>query len=166
MMNVNGNGKSPNNIDQLDSLFKPIVCRGVRGASTVSKNDPEEILAATRELLRHMVQANHIHQDDIASIYFTTTTDLNATYPAVAARQLGWADAALLCGHEMDVPDGLPFCIRVLIHWNTPKNARELVHVYLREAISLRPDRQTHPPIRPRQINSMEAMIRVLETTL
>lgn len=161
---MNGNGL--NGSQQMESFYRSKMCRGVRGATTVSRNDAEEILTATRELLRHIVQANHIHPDDVASIYFTTTMDLNATYPALAARQLGWTDMALLCGHEMDVPGSLPLCIRVLIHWNTSLSPAEIAHVYLRDAVSLRPDRKDLPPVRPRQIDAMEAMIRVLETNL
>lgn len=122
-------------------------CRGVRGATTVTENTKEAILGATRELLYIIIRANGIRAEDVASAYFTTTMDLNATYPALAARQLGWYDAALLCGHEMRVPDGLPYCIRVLIHWNTTRRAKDIVHVYLREAASLRPDRKSLPEI-------------------
>jgi len=145
---------------------QPTVCRGVRGAVTVHENTEEAILAATRELLQIIIKRNEMHPDDIASVYFTTTADLNATYPALAARQIGWSDVALLCGHEMAVPGGLEKCIRVLIHWNTPRSAREIVHVYLREAQSLRPDRQNLPPIRPRQMNAMEAMVKVMASVL
>lgn len=145
---------------------RPTVCRGVRGAITVSNNDETEILEATRELLQALIQANDMHVDDIASAYFTTTADLNATYPAFAARQLGWLDAALMCGHEMNVPGGLPRCIRVLIHWNTTRTAQEIVHVYLREARSLRPDRNNIPPVRPRQISAVEAAVKFLAMTL
>ena len=141
-------------------------CRGVRGAVTVKENTEDAILAATRELLQVIVKRNEMHPDDIASVYFTTTTDLNATYPALAARQIGWNDVALLCGHEMDVPGGLAMCIRVLIHWNTTRSAKEIVHIYLREAQSLRPDRQNLPPIRPRQMNAMEAMVKVMASVL
>lgn len=142
------------------------VCRGVRGATTVTENTADAILTATRELLYAIVQSNNMHPDDIASVYFTTTVDLDATYPALAARQLGWIDVALLCGHEMNVPGSLSLCIRVLIHWNTTRTAKEINHVYLRDAKSLRPDRQDLPPVRPRQMNAMEAMVRVLESTL
>ena len=143
-----------------------MVCRGVRGAITVHNNDAEEILSATRELLQAVVSANNMQIDDIASVYFTTTTDLNTTYPALAARQLGWVDAALMCSHEMDVPGSLPRCIRVMIHWNTTRTPKEIAHVYMRDARSLRPDRKDLPPVRPPQINAMEAMIRVLELSL
>lgn len=145
---------------------QPTACRGVRGAVTVKENSEEAILAATRELLQVIVKRNEMHPDDIASAYFTTTTDLTATYPALAARQLGWSDVALLCGHEMEVPDSLGLCIRVLIHWNTTRSAKEIVHVYLREAQSLRPDRQNLPPVRPRQMNAMEAMVKVMASVL
>ena len=80
-----------------------ILCRGVRGATTVTENTKEAILAATREMLYLIIRANDMQADEVASAYFSTTVDLNATYPALAARQLGWYDAALLCGHEMQV---------------------------------------------------------------
>jgi len=155
----NGNG-------HLEPSHLARVCRGVRGATTVTENTADAILTATRELLYAIVQSNNMHPDDIASVYFTTTVDLDATYPALAARQLGWIDVALLCGHEMNVPGSLSLCIRVLIHWNTTRTAKEINHVYLRDAKSLRPDRQDLPPVRPRQMNAMEAMVRVLESTL
>ncbi|MCB8942323.1 MAG: chorismate mutase [Ardenticatenaceae bacterium] len=139
------------------------MCRGVRGATTVTENTAEAILTATRELMETIVRLNEMHADDIASVYFTTTADLNASYPALAARQMGWFHVPLLCGHEMNVPDGLPRCLRVLIHWNTNHRPQEIVHVYLREARSLRPDRQDLPPIRPIQVAEMEAAARVLE---
>lgn len=143
-----------------------MMCRGVRGAITVGSDNEDEILEATRELLQALVTSNGIKVDDVASVYFTTTTDLTSTYPAYAARQLGWYDAALLCGHEMDVPNGLPRCVRVLIHWNTTKAANEINHVYLREARSLRPDRKNVPPVRPRQMSQIEAAVKFLSMTL
>jgi len=130
------------------------LCRGVRGATTVEENDPELILAATRELLFIMIRANGIEQVDVASAIFTTTVDLNATYPALAARQLGWYDAALLCGHEMNVPGGLTKCVRILVHWNTLRSADEIVHVYLHGAKTLRPDRNELPPIAAEEIQA------------
>ena len=138
------------------------VCRGVRGATTVANNNEDEILEATRELLLMLMRVNDMEVDDIASAYFTTTPDLTATYPAFAARQLGWFDAALLCGHEMNVPGGLPLCIRVLIHWNTTRTPQEINHVYLRQAKSLRVDRDSVPPIRPIQMNHLDAAMRIL----
>lgn len=129
-----------------------LMCRGIRGATTCNENSEEAILAATRELLFTMIQANGIAPEEVASAHFTTTVDLNATYPALAARQLGWYDVALLCGHEMDVPGGLQRCIRILIHWNTTKQPEEIDHVYLHGAKGLRPDRGSLPPVPPEEI--------------
>jgi chorismate mutase len=119
----------------------PIRCQGVRGAITVDANTADAILAATRELLSALVAANAIAVSDIGAVYFTTTLDLTAEYPAVAARQLGWGDVAILCGHEMAVPGGLPRCVRVMLLWNTTRAPRDIRHIYLREAQQLRPDR-------------------------
>lgn len=131
-----------------------VLCRGVRGATTVTENSSEAILRATRELLYIMIRANGIESRDVASAIFTTTQDLNATYPALAARQLGWYDVALLCGHEMSVPGGLEKCIRILAHWNTSKTSKEIIHVYLHEARNLRPDRNELPPIPYKEIEA------------
>lgn len=135
--------------------IKPTMCRGVRGATTAVENTREAILEATREMLYIMIRANHILTDDVASIYFTTTVDLNAEYPALAARQLGYYDTALLCGHEMQIPGGLPRCIRVLMHWNTTCSTKEIIHVYLRDAKGLRPDRKTLPAIPESEIEAV-----------
>ncbi|MEK7778086.1 MAG: chorismate mutase [Chloroflexota bacterium] len=115
-----------------------LVCRGIRGATTARANTKEAILEATRELLEQLVKANGLQKDSIAAVIFTTTRDLNAEFPAVAARLMGWIDVALLDTHEMDVPDGLPSCIRTLVLVNTDKQAHELVNVYLRGAVNLR----------------------------
>jgi chorismate mutase len=115
--------------------------RGVRGATTAEANTREAILAATSELLSLMIEANHIEPDDVASAIFTTTIDLNADYPALAARALGWHDVALMCMHEMNVPHGLKMCVRILLHWNTAVAAHDVKHVYIRGAVNLRPDR-------------------------
>lgn len=144
-------------------LLPPLMCRGVRGAITVTENSEEAIRTATRELLMNLIWFNGITPEDVASAYFTTTMDLNASYPALAARQLGWYDVALLCGHEMDVPGGLAMCIRVLVHWNTRKPAGEIVHVYLREAKHLRPDHGSLPPI---PIAELESAVRTGERIL
>ena len=141
---------------------QPMMCRGLRGAITVDHDDPQEILAATRLLLETIVRVNQIEPNDIASVYFTTTEDLTATYPALAAREMGWQDVALLCGHEMKVPDGLPRCIRVLIHWNTTKTAQEVAHVYLREAVVLRPDLRQRPFVRPVQMSPVQAAMQMM----
>lgn len=113
-------------------------CRGIRGAITVPANTTETIIAAAKELLREMVQANRIETSEIAAIFFTTTPDLNAEFPAAATRELGWPkQLALLCGHEMNVPNSLPSCLRILMLVNTEKTVEEIVHVYLREAEEL-----------------------------
>lgn len=114
--------------------------RGVRGATTADANTKDSILAATSELLSAIIAANEIQADDVASIYFTTTPDLNAEFPAVAARQMGWTQTALMCGHEMNVPGSLPMCIRIMMHVNTAKQQRELKFIYLRGARALRQD--------------------------
>ncbi|MDE0670303.1 MAG: chorismate mutase [Caldilineaceae bacterium SB0662_bin_9] len=129
------------------------VCRGVRGATTVVENNALEILAATRELLAMMIRLNGIEAEDVASGIFTTTQDLVAVYPATAARQLGWMSVPLLCGHEMAVPDGLPRCVRILLHWNTDRSQDEIHHVYLKEAVQLRPDQSELPPVNMQQLN-------------
>lgn len=114
--------------------------RGVRGAISADSNTADAIEAATAELLEAMVDHNDINVADIASCSLTTTADLNATFPAVAARKLGWHHVPLLCAHEMDVPGALSQCIRVMILLNTTKKQEEIKHVYLKEAVSLRPD--------------------------
>ncbi len=114
------------------------VVRGIRGATTADTNSKEAILSATKEMLEHIIAENKLRAEDIAAAWFTTTQDLNAEYPAVQARLLGWTEVALMCGHEMNIPDGLPRCIRVLVLVNTDKKASELVNVYLREARNLR----------------------------
>ena len=116
------------------------VCRGIRGAITVAENTRDDILQATDELLRQLVKVNEIDDHQVAAVFFTTTSDLNAEFPAVAARQIGWDRVALMCSHEMMVPNSLSKCVRVLILVNTEKTDRELVHVYLREAKRLRTD--------------------------
>ena len=117
-----------------------MMVRGIRGATSVTENTREAILDATAELLEAIMESNDIDRGDIVSAFFTTTQDLNAEYPAVAARAAGWTDVPLLCGHEMNVPGGLPRCRRLLIHVNTDLALSEINHVYLREAVRLRPD--------------------------
>lgn len=114
-------------------------CRGIRGATTVERNEREEILSATTELLQLMVRQNELHVEDIASAIFTVTDDLNADFPAAAARQLGWDEVALLCMREIPVPHSLGKCIRVLLHVNTTRSASQIRHIYIREAVTLRP---------------------------
>lgn len=126
-----------------------MLCRGIRGATTVEANSREAILEATAELLAAMVKANGIKPEDVVSAFFTTTPDLNAEFPALAARGLGWDDVPLLCGHEMAVPGSLPMCLRILVHVNTDKRADQIVHVYLQGARVLRPDFQFEPEGKP-----------------
>jgi chorismate mutase len=126
---------------------RPIRCRGVRGATTVEHNTREELLKATQQLLALMIRQNEIEHEDVASAIFTTTPDLNAEFPALAARQLGWLDVPLLCTHEISVPGSLARCVRILIHWNTSKPLAEIHHVYIREAARLRPDLCRLPPV-------------------
>jgi chorismate mutase len=114
-------------------------CRGIRGATTVERNEREEILMATMELLQLMVHRNDLRVEDIASALFTVTGDLDAEFPAAAARQLGWDEVALLSMREIPVPGSLGKCVCVLLHVNTTHSTSELQHVYLREAVSLRP---------------------------
>ncbi len=122
-------------------------CRGVRGATTAEANTSEEILKATRQLLALMIRQNHIQEVDVASAIFSTTTDLDAEFPALAARQLGWFEVAMMCVHELDVPDSMRRCIRILLHWNTDKPADQIIHVYIKQAAHLRPDRTKLPPV-------------------
>lgn len=120
--------------------MKRYYVRGIRGAITVGKNDAEEIIAATRELLEAIIKENELDPEDIASAFFTVTKDLNAEFPASAAREMGWKYVPLLCATEIDVPGRLGKCIRVMVHVNTEKSQRELKHVYLKEATQLRVD--------------------------
>lgn len=124
-----------------------MACRGVRGATTVEDNSREAILKGTRELLALMIRQNDIWPGDVASAIFTTTPDLDAEFPALAARQLGWMHVALMCGHELSVPGSLGRCVRILLHWNTEKTADEIVHVYIKGAAKLRPDLSDLPPV-------------------
>lgn len=130
------------------------VCRGVRGATTVTENDKDSILNATRELLFIMVRSNNIDPADVASAIFTTTADLNVTYPALAARQMGWYDVPLLCSNEIGVDGGLPMCVRILLHWNTVTPQKEIHHIYLHGAKGLRPDKDTIPEIPQEEIEA------------
>jgi chorismate mutase len=115
-------------------------CLGIRGATTVDANTREAIVEATAELLRSIIEKNGVGRDDVASMFFTTTRDINAEFPAVAARELGWTNTALLCAHEMDVPGSLPMTLRILVHVNTERNPDDINHIYLRGARVLRPD--------------------------
>jgi chorismate mutase len=122
-------------------MDKPWWLRGIRGATTVADDTPELILEATRELLIELLAANDITDYDvIASIFFTTTPDLKATFPAEAARAIGMTTVPLICNQEIPVPGRLPRCVRVMMQVNTQRSQTEMVHVYLHEARALRPD--------------------------
>ena len=114
--------------------------RGIRGATTVGEDTPEAILDATEELVKEIVAANGIRSEDVASALFTVTPDLRAEFPAAAARRMGWTMVPLLNFTEIGVPGRLERCIRVLLHVNTERAQNEMIHVYLRDAVSLRPD--------------------------
>lgn len=115
-------------------------CRGIRGATTAVANTAEDILEVTDELMRTVIRLNDISPEHVASVIFTTTPDLNATFPALAAREIGWTEVPLMCSHEMAVPGSLQQAIRVLIHVNTYATAAEIRHVYLKGARALRPE--------------------------
>lgn len=112
--------------------------RGIRGATTADANTVDAINEATEELLRELVRLNDLVPDDIACAFLTTTTDLDAEFPAHAARRLGWTQVALLCGHDMNVrqpnPRGIAMCIRVLIMYNTDRPQTAMRFAYLRGA--------------------------------
>jgi len=115
--------------------------RGIRGATTVTADESNLILEATKELLEAILQANtNLLPEDIASAIFTVTADLASAFPAQAARQMGWTHIPLMCMNEIPVPGSLPKAIRVLIHWNTEMPQNQIKHIYLREAVKLRPD--------------------------
>ncbi|TGE34311.1 chorismate mutase [Desulfosporosinus sp. Sb-LF] len=114
--------------------------RGIRGATTVDRNDAKEIREATQELLRSIMSENLLCTDDLVSAIFTVTPDLNADFPASSAREIGWQLVPLLCSTEIPVPGALPHCIRVLLHVNTARNQTEIRHMFLRDAVILRKD--------------------------
>lgn len=122
-----------------------LACRAVRGATTAATNTAEDILEATEELLRTIVALNDLSVDDMVSIIFTTTTDLNATFPAVAARGMGLDQVPLICTHEINVPGSLPMVVRLMLHINTTKPASDIKHVYLKHARELRPEWAREP---------------------
>ncbi len=115
-------------------------CRGIRGATTVVSNTKEAILDACSELLQKMVEENEVVKEQIASVFFTTTIDLNAAFPAQAARRLGWKEVALLCGHEMNVPGSKAKCLRILMLINTDKKLKDIKHIYINGTEDLRSD--------------------------
>ncbi len=129
--------------------------RGVRGATTVTANERGAIVAATRELLEIVVRVNGILPGDVASVWFTSTPDLDAEFPAFAARQVGWTEVPLICAREIPVSGALGRCVRILVHWNTDRAQAEVRHVFLHGARALRPewgmDLPGDEPLRPGQ---------------
>lgn len=121
--------------------MSPLKVRGIRGATTVTANSKEAIFAATQELMKEIVAANDLDIDDVASVFLTMTQDLTADFPAKAVRSLdGWQWVPLMCAPELNIDGAMPRCIRVLVHATTARAQQDLVHVYLREAVALRPD--------------------------
>lgn len=116
------------------------ITRGIRGAVSIAENAAEAINAGTTELLETIIRKNDLHAEDLVSIFFTVTPDLNAGFPAAAARKLGLTDVPLMCATEIDVPGSIPLVVRILVHFNTTKTLQEIQHVYLGEAVKLRPD--------------------------
>lgn len=114
--------------------------RGIRGAISISNNSVDDIINGTKELLSEMLQKNKLEHADIISIFFSTTSDLNATFPAKAARELDLIDTPLLCLNEIDVPNSLQKIIRILMHVNSSKKQSDIHHIYLKDAVKLRPD--------------------------
>ncbi len=114
--------------------------RAVRGATTINHNTADEIISGTLEVLTEIIKENSIDVEDIISVFFTVTRDIDAEFPAVAARKLGMTDIALLCTYEIDVPGSMEKCIRVMLHFNTDKKNSDIRHIYLKEARKLRPD--------------------------
>jgi chorismate mutase len=115
--------------------------RGIRGATTLASDTPHDVLSATTEMLEAILQANpHLQPAEIASVFFTVTEDILSAYPALAARQMGWHLVPMICAREIPVAGGLPLCVRALIHWNTDMTQDQIRHVYLRDAIQLRPE--------------------------
>lgn len=115
--------------------------RGVRGAITVSADVPEEIMTETRRLALEMAKENHIDPEDVTSVMISTTTDISSAFPAKAVRTIEeWNYVPVMCTHEMDVPGSLPLCIRIMMHVNTEIPQKEIKHIYLNEAVKLRPD--------------------------
>jgi chorismate mutase len=114
--------------------------RGIRGATTVASDTPEAIAEATLEMLESIIRLNGVRTGDIAAATFSTTADVCSAFPATSARSMGWTLVPMLCHHEIDVPGSLTRCIRVLVLWNTEKCQAEIRHVYLRDAVKLRPD--------------------------
>lgn len=122
-----------------------MMVRGIRGAISVDANNSHAILSATRRLLEVMVAENQLCSENVASVIFTVTRDLDAAFPALAAREMGWHKVPMLCATEIEVPGFPGRLVRVLIQVNTSKTQEEIRHIYLGEAASLRPDIEAPP---------------------
>ena len=119
--------------------------RGIRGATTVTEDSAAQVLAETEKLVLAMAKENDVKPEDVASVVVSTTTDLASAFPAKAVRSIpDWTYVPVMCTHEMDVPGAMPLCIRVLMHVNTEKSQRDILHVYLNDAVKLRPDLLTN----------------------
>lgn len=115
--------------------------RGVRGAITVTKDHPDEILQETKKLVLEMIKANNIDPEEVASVIISTTPDVSSAFPAKAVRTLeNWTYVPVMCTHEMNVPGSLPLCIRVMMHVNTEQSQKDIQHIFMNEAVKLRPD--------------------------
>ncbi|MCH6268557.1 MULTISPECIES: chorismate mutase [Neobacillus] len=115
--------------------------RGVRGATTVDANTEEAIVSATEELLAKLIEVNHIEPDSVASVFISTTEDVNAVFPAKALRNFaGWTYVPVVCMREIPVPGSLKMCVRIMMHVNTSVSQKDIIHVYLKDAVVLRPD--------------------------
>jgi chorismate mutase len=117
-----------------------MVVRGIRGAITVKEDKAAEVLQASGEVLEEIIKQNRLNLEDIASIIFTTTSDIKSAFPAEAARSMGLHLVPLMCSQEIEVQGSIPLCIRLLLHVNTDKSQEEICHVYLRDASKLRQD--------------------------
>lgn len=117
--------------------------RGLRGATTIVSDEPEAVLTATENLAKAVAEANNVLPEDIISVLISTTLDIESTFPAKAVRSIdGWKYVPVICTHEMNVPGGLPLCIRILMHANCHTPQKEIVHIYQNDAVQLRPDLQ------------------------
>jgi len=139
-MPVSRRAKNRNNRLETRKGYTMSMTRGIRGAVKVDSNTRENIFKATQSLLRAIIDANEVSVGDIASVFFTATGDLDADYPAYAAREMGWVTVPLLCAHEMKVPGSMTGVIRVLMHVNTERAQKDIRHQYLGETARLRPD--------------------------
>lgn len=118
-----------------------MMMRGIRGAITVSEDHPDEILKETRKLVLEMADQNQVDPEFVASVVISTTTDISSAFPAKAVRTIeNWTFVPVMCTHEMDVPGSMPLCIRVMMHVNTTVGQKDIHHVYMNDAVKLRPD--------------------------